>query len=232
MSEKSFRAVLGDTVFPETPEDRRDIFTRVAAFYTEAYDMAGTHPNSVLWPSKMGQKQRFKNLCRIFGPEAQRTPVSVNDFGCGYGALFRYLDRKWFLKLGAYYGYDICGAFLEDARKTYSDDRAQFIQSDHVQREADYTFCSGTFGLKFDFDDAEWNRIVKEQLKAAAAKTRRGLAFNMVDTECPERDGTLYRADAADYEIFCREELSADVEVIRAGVFYEWTMLVRFEEPT
>ena len=37
---------------------------------------------------------RFDKLAYVIDADAPEGPITVNDWGCGYGAMFRYLDER------------------------------------------------------------------------------------------------------------------------------------------
>ncbi len=92
---------------------------------------------------------------------------------------------------------------------------------------ADFTFVSGTFNVRLDASDEAWRTYVEETLLELGARSRRGLAFNLLTTYVDWRKEDLFYADPTHFFGFCRENLSRYVTLLHDYPLYEWTIAVR-----
>ena len=153
------------------------------------------------------------------------TPVSVSDFGCGYGAMYDFLINKPSMTKMSYFGYDISKDMINIARREFNDKRATFIKATKVKAPADYTFVSGTFNLNLRMNPVPWGNYVKSTLTQLWNMSNKGLAFNMLDEDHPNKESGLYYASAQEYMDFCKK-LSPKVVLIDDYQLDEWTIFI------
>ena len=202
---------------PKTLDGIRDLYEGNLAEH-------GTTAKSVGWPDEASQTLRFERLSRVIDPGAPG--FTVSDWGCGYAAMFGYLDGAFGARLQRYTGYDISAEMLAAAQARCADARATFVQGPEVTSDADYTFVSGTFNVKLQATDAEWDAYVKRHLETMYARSRRGLAFNLLTSYVDWKAENLFYADPKDFFDFCKTRLSRFVTLHHDARLYEWTMLV------
>jgi SAM-dependent methyltransferase len=153
--------------------------------------------------------------------------VTVADLGCGYGALFGFLDERLGRRLASYAGYDINEAMLAAARDHVRDPRARFAHASQPDEVADYAFASGLFNVKLEVTDDEWESHVRATLELLFDSARRAIAFNAPTTHVDWREPRLYYADPVRYFEWARVALSPQVALLHDYPLFEWTMIVR-----
>jgi hypothetical protein len=68
------------------------ILKDIELYYSEKINSFGPTAQGVDWNSGQAQLLRFKQLCKVISnPEK---PFSLTDLGCGYGALYSYLENS------------------------------------------------------------------------------------------------------------------------------------------
>jgi hypothetical protein len=202
-----------------------DALAGVEALYTANLAEHGTRSASVGWPDPDAQRLRFDKLAYVIDVETPGGPITVNDWGCGYGAMFRYLDERF--TLAGYTGYDISAEMLDAARGFVDDPRARWVQGSEVTETADYSFVSGTFNVRMEASDAAWQRYVEDTLELLAQRSRRGFAFNLLTTYVDWRKDDLFYGDPLHFFTFCRENIARYVTLLHDYPLYEWTIGVR-----
>ncbi|WP_404381773.1 class I SAM-dependent methyltransferase [Caenispirillum salinarum] len=234
-----FARAVGELVFPGMNDSRRELYLRIAATYDWTFGLHGRTARAALWHSRRGQHLRFGQLARLFEPDTVRRgrlwrrargAVTINDLGCGYGPLFEWLDRRrWLAPDARYIGYDLSERMIESARRTITDPRAAFYMAGEATEEADYSFASGTFGMKLDVPDPEWELHCGDVLKGLWAQSRRGLAFNMLNIHGRHArldDGGLYYADPDHWAAFAERKLGAgQVSLLARYSSHDFTVL-------
>jgi SAM-dependent methyltransferase len=195
---------------------------RVRDLYTRGLADHGPTPAAVGWHDAAAQSVRFERLARVLDDHPADGPVSVADWGCGYGALLDHLDARG-VELTRYDGYDLSAEMLAAAR---DDPRCRWIHGSELARDVDYVFVSGTFNVRLEADEAMWAEHVRDALRTLHARARRGLAFNLMTTWVDWRADELFYADPAEWFTFCRRELSHAVSLQHDYPLYEWTMIV------
>jgi SAM-dependent methyltransferase len=196
----------------------------IEALYTDNLSAHGSTPAAVGWRDAASQRLRFERLARVLDEHPPDGPITVADWGCGYGALFTYLDAH--ADVAGYDGYDLSAEMLGAARQAVGDDRCRWALGSRLDRDVDYVFVSGTFNVSLGAPEAEWAEYVRETLRALHARARRGLAFNLMTSWVDWRSDDLYYADPAQWFDFCRGELSRSVSLQHDYPLYEWTMTV------
>lgn len=196
----------------------------VGKLYTQGLAEHGVASKAVGWKDEKSQVLRFEQLARVL--DDAEGAVTVNDWGCGYGAMFGFLDRRLGERLGRYVGYDISGEMIEAAQSVVTDERATFVVGSHVE-PADYTFVSGTFNVRFETPEQEWREWVEARLRGLTAASTRGVAFNLLSTYVDWKEDHLFYADPRHFFDFCKRELSPRVALLHDYPLYEWTILVR-----
>lgn len=199
----------------------------VARLYEKSLSDHGLSSKSVGWKDEVSQLLRFEKLVYLMEPRRTAEEVSVNDLGCGYGAMFQYLDALPEVRLATYYGYDISDEMLTTAKRIVTDPRAQFIQGSQLTNEADYSFVSGTFNVRLEASEEVWAQHVKEALMNLAEKSRRGFAFNLLSTYVDWKQDNLFYADPLLFFDFCKRSISPYVSLLHDYPLYEWTIIVR-----
>ncbi len=184
-----------------------DVFSRAVKTY-------GSHPKSVAWRDEERQYRRFQIFAGLFDLAGRQSEFSVNDLGCGYGAMFdAYKDLPEF-RSARYFGYDISDEMLRQARRSIRDERATFIRSHIATKEADFSLVSGTYNLNMGAKDAPWLDYVQENIIHLWGKTRLALGFNMLSIHATRREDTLYYADPEEMRAFCEENLDGTVRMV------------------
>jgi len=186
----------------------------------------GGSPAGVLWKNSEGQQLRFEVLVGILDDLPPSAALTINDFGCGYGAMYDFLRDLPAMDQMTYCGYDISEEMVHTAWQRNNDRRATFSEASKVDTPADFTFVSGTFNLNLDVDDGPWNTYVKSTLDQLWTMSNKGLAFNMLDIKRADQDVGLYYADAEEFMGFCRT-LSPNVTLIDDYPLEEWTIFIR-----
>lgn len=212
----------------DSTRNRARLLAPISKAFSERLFEKGATPNGVYWSSAHGQSLRFDILLGIIPADEQALGgVTINDLGCGYGALFDRLEDHPMMIDGRYYGYDISPAMIREANARHADRRAEFIVAGAATRAADYSLVSGTYNMKMGHRRAEWQDYIFASLRELWGKTRKGLAFNMLDGSGADKPGGLYYAPAGEYFDFCTAALSRNVEVTPSGILKEWTIYVR-----
>jgi SAM-dependent methyltransferase len=196
---------------------------------TESLATYGPTAKGVGQKDERSHQLRFDKLAQVIDQPTSEEGITANDWGCGYGALFRYLDALPSVPIRRYYGYDISEEMLAAAQAS-PNPRAEYILSPVVTQMADYSFVAGTFNFKMESSDELWQGYIEETLLQIASKTRRGLAFNLLSTYVDWKQEDLFYGDPFYFFDFCKRNISRYVSLLHDYPLYEWTILVRKEE--
>jgi len=211
-------------------ETLADVHNRVAAYYTQTVTRFGATPRGVDWTCQATQEMRFVQLLKLCDFSA---PCSLNDFGCGYGALAAFLARRHPSAEVDYLGLDLSDAMIRRARRRYRGlPGRRFVVGHAAPRVADYSVASGVMNVQLDISRTFWEDFIAETLRAMRRGSRRGFAVNFLD-EVPAEpawDG-LYRTEPRTWMQFCNEMLGCSVEVVRGYGMREFTLLARPDRP-
>jgi len=200
----------------------------IAAAYSAQLIEHGACHTGVLWLDKSSQRRRFTEFLYLLDDKNPDTGFTVNDLGCGYGALFEFLADELPGSVSDYHGYDICPDMVAAAQMRINDCRARFDLADAADMCCDYSFASGTFNMMADADTEVWTAYVKQTLLALWEKSARGLAFNLLDAGAVNtHQPWLYYTRREEFLDFCCSSLSPNVEWYHASYAPDYTLLVR-----
>jgi SAM-dependent methyltransferase len=209
--------------------DRRlaGIYESIADYYSAKVARYGATPLGVDWSCVPTQELRFVKLLKICDFSAA---FSLNDLGCGYGALLSYLARRHAGVAIDYLGIDLSSAMIRRARRRWRDlASTSFVVANGSPRNADYAVASGIFNVKLDQPVDLWERFVATTLQQMSATSRLGFAVNFVAPETPGRAVSpgLYRISPEPWIAFCETALGSAVELVQGYGLHEFTLLVR-----
>jgi SAM-dependent methyltransferase len=208
---------------PNVPDPA--ILETVARFYSERLRRFGATPAGVDWRSAESQVVRFTRLMQILDDACEG---SLNDYGCGYGALVDYLQGTG-LRL-AYCGFDISEGMIASALERQRNvPWCSFTTDCSRLPPADYTVASGIFNMKLGYPADQWREYVLQTLAILESLSVRGFAFNMLSTysDPEKRRDDLFYADPLDMFDVCKRQFSPRVSLLHDYPLYEFTMIVR-----
>jgi SAM-dependent methyltransferase len=208
--------------------DRPDaVLSKVAELYTSGLTAHGPTARAIGWRDEETRILRYQVLANVMG--ADRGPLSVIDWGCGYGGLFTYLVGELGADVTRYDGYDLSAEMIAAAAKALPADRTRLVQSDAIApgADADYSFVSGTFNVRYEATDEQWLAYIHATLADLWTHSNKGLAFNLLSTYVDWRDPHLYYGDPASFFDFCKRTMSRKVSLFHDYPLFEWTIVVR-----
>ena len=202
----------------------RPVHARIEAYYADKISRHGATPRGVDWTCTATQELRFVQLLKLCDFSQ---PFSLNDVGCGYGALVGFLAWRHPRAEVDYLGVDLSPAMISRARRRHRGSRCFVVGSD-IPRVADYAVASGVMNVMLDHPRKLWEEFVADTLRRLHASSRRGFAVNFM-AEKPDGTATegLYRTDAAHWSSFCQQTLGCAVEVVGGYGMREFTLLAR-----
>ena len=202
-----------------------ELLEGVASYYSEKLAQHGETPQGVDWNSEASQSLRFEQLCKIVG---DADGFSINDLGCGYGALFDSLAER--RPLFSYLGVDVSGSMIDAAkRRHHRTAQARFLCASEPDQVSDYSVASGIFNVCLGHSLSVWREYVAETLGILNRTSRQGFAFNCLTAYSDEdkKRSDLYYADPCQLFDFCKRHFSRQVALLHDYGLYEFTILVR-----
>lgn len=204
----------------------QQIIGQVRQYYEGKLAEHGATPRGVDWSSEESQLLRFRELARVLEPDPHG---SVNDYGCGYGALAAYLRAHGYD--GPYCGFDVSPRMIEQARAQQSAlPNCRFVSERDAVTPAQFTIASGIFNVKQEASDETWRAYVLDTVADLASLSTQGFAFNVLTrySDPERRRPDLYYADPLDLFDHCKRHISRFVALLHDAPLYEFTLIVRF----
>jgi SAM-dependent methyltransferase len=201
------------------------ILETIAHYYADRLRAFGTTPQGVDWNSGDSQVLRFTRLLQVLQSEEE---VSLNDYGCGYGALVDYLGDTG--RRLTYRGFDISEPMIVAARARHAGSAWCSFTADRAHLPpADYTVASGIFNVKLDHPVEMWRDYVMQTVTTLESLSTRGFAFNMLSTysDPDKRREDLFYADPLQMFDVCKRRFSSWVSLLHDYPLYEFTIIVR-----
>ena len=206
--------------------NKTSLLDEVATYYAEKLAEHGDTPRGVDWNGEESQMVRFAQLCKIIDPETPN--FSLNDLGCGYGALLHYLRDNH--ANCTYLGVDVSQEMIKVAEQRYAAaDQPRFISAGEAEEVAGYGRASGIFNVRLGRSDAEWFDYLHATLDVLDRTSCLGFAFNCLNSysdEDKKRD-YLYYADPCRLFDLCKRRYSRQVALLHDYGLYEFAILVR-----
>ncbi|MBS0343683.1 MAG: class I SAM-dependent methyltransferase [Proteobacteria bacterium] len=196
-------------------------------YYSGKIREHGPTPLGVDWSCVPTQEMRFVQLLKVCDFDSD---FSLNDVGCGYGALLQYLNRKYRKRRIDYLGTDLSQPMVAAARRKWQGRAAaEFQVSCNAARLADYSVASGVFNVRLDAGEQAWELLVAETLASMRASSRRGFAVNFLHPPAHERAriAQLYYPQPERWISHCQQHLGMDVELLGGYGMREYTLLMR-----
>jgi SAM-dependent methyltransferase len=210
-------------------EHRQALLQSVEAYYTAKVIEHGPTARGADWNSEASQHLRFQQLLRVL--ENERGPFSINDMGCGYGALAAYLLHARGSTFH-YHGFDLSPAMIRLAREHYGHlVNCRFSHPPEALAPAHYTVASGIFNVKLLTEPGQWCTYMLDTIDRLATLSTRGFAFNVLTSyaDPDRRRPDLYYADPCFLFDYCQRRYSRWVAVLQDYGLYEFTVVVRKE---
>jgi SAM-dependent methyltransferase len=205
---------------------KTNLLDEVATYYAGKLADHGDTPRGVDWNGEESQMVRFEQLCKIIDPKTHN--FSLNDLGCGYGALLDYLRNKQ--ANYTYLGLDVSQEMIKVAEQRHAAaEQVRFITAEEPDVVADYGLASGIFNVRLGRSDAEWFDYLQATLDVLDRTSSLGFAFNCLTSysdEDKKRD-YLYYADPCRLFDLCKRRYSLQVALLHDYGLYEFTILVK-----
>lgn len=205
--------------------NRINLLNEVANYYSEKLAQHGETPRGVDWNGEESQILRFKQLCKVITSPAD---FSLNDLGCGYGALFDFLVTEY--PKFSYLGADISDDMIRTAQKRTAEyAQARFITAAEPDQVADFGVASGIFNVRLGRSDTEWLAYFQDMLDVLDRTSHLGFSFNCLTSYSDEdkKCDYLFYGDPCLLFDLCKRRYSRQVALLHDYGLYEFTILVR-----
>lgn len=206
-------------------KNKTDLLIEVAEYYTSKLAQHGETPQGVDWNGEESQMLRFEQLSKIVDTSKH---FSINDLGCGYGALYDFLTQKY--ESFAYAGVDVSENMIRSAEQRYqATSKARFVLASEPEQIADYGVASGIFNVRLGRLDDEWWAHLEATLDILDRTSLFGFAFNCLTSysDADRMRNYLYYADPCALFDLCKRRYSRNVALLHDYGLYEFTILVR-----
>ncbi len=196
-------------------------------YFTEKLETFGATAKGVDYNGEQAQQIRFAELVKVINPAGK---FSVTDYGCGYGAMFEFLQqRNWDFE---YYGVDLIEKMVIAGREKFKAfPNAHFTADEKELPVADYLVAAGIFNIRLDAPYGDWQNFVCETLPRMNALCSKGFAFNMLtkysDADRMAQRPDLFYGDPLFFFDFCKRNFSRNVALLHDYGLYDFTILVR-----
>ncbi len=200
---------------------------KLGEYFAEKLEEFGATPKGVDYNGPESQELRFEQLVKVIDPAR---PFSVIDYGCGYGAMFDFLDRKgWTFD---YYGIDLIEKMVIAGREAHKDfPNAHFTMNENEVAAADYLLAGSIFNIRLEESYENWKEFTCETLKRMNTLCSKGFAFNMLtkysDSDRMAQRPDLFYGDPLFFFDFCKRYFSRNVALLHDYGLYDFTILVR-----
>jgi len=201
------------------------LLSKVANYYTAKVAKYGDTPMGVDWNNEEGQMLRFEQLLKVVRNTGK---FSIHDLGCGYGAMFGYMGRRF--QDFTYTGCDLSPEMVARANERYGDNpKASFVVGAEPPGIADYAVASGIFNVRLNHSVGEWMGYLESTLDNLDRTSKHGFAFNCLTSYSDKekmRDDLFY-ADPCKLFDLCKHQYSRHVALLHDYGLYEFTIIVR-----
>ncbi len=200
-----------------------------AAHFSLVFNESGETARGVDWNSDASQLTRFEQLCRFIDAAV---PFSINDIGCGYGALVDFLARAG--GEFSYHGFDVSSPMIESARLRYGGrPDIRFSCSAQLEQLADYSGASGIFHKRFGRSDGEMLDYQLRTLDMMDRASRLGFSFNSFSRygAGQAQRSDLFYADPCLLFDRCRTRFAGRVALLHDYDPMDFTIAVRKDPP-
>lgn len=201
------------------------LLEEIEKYYTEKLNRFGCTPRGVDWNGIASQETRFLQLCKIINRDSD---FSINDLGCGYGALFDYiLKQNYDCK---YRGIDVSDAMITNANirhRAYLN--ASYVCAAEPSEPADFGIASGVFNVRLSASEEQWSGYFHATLDILNTTSLRGFAFNCLTSYSDKhlmQDNLYYMEPSVVFD-YCKKRYSRNVALLHDYDLYEFTILVR-----
>ena len=203
---------------------------RAKAAYERRLASHGYCAEGVFWASAGNQQKRFAALAKAADMllSGRQGPFSLADIGCGYGALFSWLQSQGLASRFGYYGVDLSPQMIAACKIRFPRHKALFSNGRLPPKNVSVAVLSGTFNLclpesrhdtatssrKHWFgrllrradpaimarSQAEaWQLYILDQLAAIWPLCRHGMALNLLAAERPVIRGGIFHTAPAQF---------------------------------
>lgn len=203
--------------------DQIEIEQQVKAYYNEKLSAFGPTPRGVDWNGEASQNLRFEQLSKLIDPTA---PFSLLDYGCGYGAMYDFLDQKHGDQL-TYLGYDLSADMIEAAQESHI--KGPTFSSALPTTPVDYVVASGIFNVKMEVDKKAWEAFIQTTLQDINKLAIKGFSFNILTSysDPPFQKDYLYYAEPEKWFRYCKLNFSPQVALLHDYPLYEFCLIIR-----
>jgi SAM-dependent methyltransferase len=203
------------------------VYAGVEAYYSARVAKHGATPLGVDWSCQATQNMRFVQLLKLCDFSA---PFTLNDIGCGYGALSAFLAMRHAESAIDYLGVDLSRAMVSRARRRFRGPDRRFVVGKTSPRVADYSVASGIMNVHVGYSRSVWQDFIAIMLADISRTSRLGFAVNFVAETAAlteSQAASLYRTDPEPWVRYCERELGCAVKVLDNYGMREFTLLVR-----
>lgn len=209
--------------------DLSTLYSGIADYYAERAHRFGSTPLGVDWTCIASQQLRFVQLMKVCD---FTVPLSLNDVGCGYGALVGYLLKRHAEADIDYLGIDLAKTMQSRASQLWrAHPWASFTTADSIPRAADYCVASGVFNVKLQQSIQQWEHFVAVTLADMHQASRKGFAVNfMLESSSSSYNiscEALYKSRPDNWVRHCEREFGSSVTLIEEYGQPEFTLLVQ-----
>jgi SAM-dependent methyltransferase len=212
----------------DNSEEVLSVHAEIASYYTTRVEKYGATPLGVDWTCHPTQDLRFVQLLKICGDN--HFIFSLNDIGCGYGALLRHLAKRHKHWKVNYLGIDLSESMIRAAKTEWPPSSYRNFLVSHVSpRMADYSILSGAFNVKLNISRSIWEQVIKSTLSNMHQTSQRGFSVNFLTSLPPsaETPTELYRTSPDQWIHYCETKFAAQVELLEDYGLREFTLLIR-----
>lgn len=209
----------------KSSDNHMHVLSEISSYYSNKLVEHGSTPRGVDWNGTESQMLRFEQLCKIID---KKDHFSINDLGCGYGALLEFISKKY--TSFNYIGIDISPEMIQSAKNrtsTYID--KDFLIAHQPNTICDYGIASGIFNVRLNNEDDEWEQHLISTLDILNKTSNLGFSFNCLTSYSDEekKRNYLYYANPSWIFNLCKERYSRNVALLHDYDLYEFTVLVR-----
>lgn len=168
--------------------------------YTRRFKEKGAAAEGVFWASKLSQTARFDHILSQIMAQDTSQNIHLADIGCGYGAMWEFIQKTPRFHNLVYSGYDINAAMIGHCTRHFSDGEQRFQIGRKPHRKTDYAVFVGTFNLCHTDDYDLWQDYILRQLSYSWKEVRKGLALNITSLANPRIQNQIFYIEPAKFK--------------------------------